>query len=331
MFESFDDATIISQDLSKKKGLTLCSIMRNENYFVAEFLRHYRRLGVERFIILDDRSDDGTREYLLAQHDVMVLGSRRRFGDSVNTPSPTGSAAIMVPLIWRSMMLSKYCFDRWAICVDADEFITLPPDADFHTFLCHPELSNYRAIYGAMLDVYPRHLSELTVDTPLNLAGGWFFDGLQHLRLVGGQHPKTHYPGVRARLLSELGLCQADAWTKLRSRLTGRRFPSFNYNGKAVLLRWGDSTSFHGSHRVNELSSPSHLLPIRHFKFTPEIYQRIEHALATGAYWNGSKEYHALENILSVMRDRDRGFWWKYTKSSNDFDSFVNSGNAVFE
>ena len=40
------------------------------------FLAHYRRLGADRFVILDDRSTDGTVAFLAAQPDVMVVGER---------------------------------------------------------------------------------------------------------------------------------------------------------------------------------------------------------------------------------------------------------------
>ena len=39
---------------------TVCAIVHDEMFFLQAFLAHYRRLGADRFIILDDCSTDGT-------------------------------------------------------------------------------------------------------------------------------------------------------------------------------------------------------------------------------------------------------------------------------
>ena len=41
---------------------TVCAIVHDEMFFLEAFLEHYRRLGADRFIILDDCSTDGTIE-----------------------------------------------------------------------------------------------------------------------------------------------------------------------------------------------------------------------------------------------------------------------------
>ena len=42
---------------------TVCAIVHDEMFFLEAFLAHYRRLGADRFIILDDCSTDGTIEH----------------------------------------------------------------------------------------------------------------------------------------------------------------------------------------------------------------------------------------------------------------------------
>ncbi len=59
------------------------SVVRNEMYFLPHFLQHYRTLGVRDFWFLDDRSEDGTREFLLAQSDCGVMPSRFSWQESV--------------------------------------------------------------------------------------------------------------------------------------------------------------------------------------------------------------------------------------------------------
>ena len=46
--------------------------MRNERVRLPYFLEYYRKLGVDHFLIVDNGSDDGTREYLAEQPDVSL-------------------------------------------------------------------------------------------------------------------------------------------------------------------------------------------------------------------------------------------------------------------
>jgi len=66
------DLRIIGRDLRSSSGLTMCTMARDEIFPISDFLNHYRAQGVERFIVLDDQSQDGTRELLLTEPDVMV-------------------------------------------------------------------------------------------------------------------------------------------------------------------------------------------------------------------------------------------------------------------
>src|SRR5688500_9282519 len=84
-----ESVLIQSIELSVKHGtvknheVNLYAIVRNEMFFLPAFFDHYRGLGVEQFIILDDKSDDGTSEFLLSQTDCVVLTTGAAFGEQV--------------------------------------------------------------------------------------------------------------------------------------------------------------------------------------------------------------------------------------------------------
>ena len=63
--------------------VALFAIVRNEMYFLPHLLRHYRALGLREFCFLDDRSDDGTRAFLMAQPDCVVIESNKTFGEQI--------------------------------------------------------------------------------------------------------------------------------------------------------------------------------------------------------------------------------------------------------
>ena len=83
LYAELDDLEVIATASAPRDGLPLCAVVRNEMYFLPAFLAHYRGLGVGHFLMLDDRSDDGTRAFLASQPDVTLIGSGRRYGDRV--------------------------------------------------------------------------------------------------------------------------------------------------------------------------------------------------------------------------------------------------------
>src|SRR5690606_32591497 len=90
--------------------IPLVFLTRNDRRFLNSFLAHYRRLGVTRFICVDDASDDGTREALLAEPDVDVFASNVRYKEARRGR------------LWREILFSIYGANRWYLNVDSDEY-----------------------------------------------------------------------------------------------------------------------------------------------------------------------------------------------------------------
>jgi hypothetical protein len=54
------------------EAIVLVACVRNEMIRIAQFLDHYRRIGVNHFAIVDNASEDGTAEWLEQQADVLL-------------------------------------------------------------------------------------------------------------------------------------------------------------------------------------------------------------------------------------------------------------------
>lgn len=111
--------------------LAVCGIVRDEAPYLLEWIAWHRLIGVERFIMFDNVSRDGTTEMLtkLAQAGVV---------DHVVWPNPEGLPAQRAAYIAGLARLDWRC--RWLAFIDADEFLlplrgeTLPQIlADFET------------------------------------------------------------------------------------------------------------------------------------------------------------------------------------------------------
>jgi hypothetical protein len=100
--------------MSRLPTIGVAAIFKNERPYVVEWLAHHRLLGIERFFIADNDSDDGTAELLQALAAAGYL-TWHRF------PNPVGCTPQMQAF---SMLLREHGGEvDWMAFIDADEFI----------------------------------------------------------------------------------------------------------------------------------------------------------------------------------------------------------------
>lgn len=331
----YDDFRIVSNDLSGSSGLTLTAVVHNEMYFLPAFLTHYRQLGIERFIFLDDRSVDGTVEFLAQQNDVMVLGSERRYGDRCEAFDVVKHQVGQwrVQIAWRMLLFGKFGAGKWSLQVDADEFVVLPPDTGFADLIHELDKRGDEAVWGVMLDLYPERigiLREQQKDQVFDPDGAWYFDGQPHLKLRDGEMPASVYAGSRARLMARFGLNNKVSRTRsIAARINRSYVPVYNLIRKPFLLKWREGRYFLNNHKIDFEGSTDFLLPIKHYKFTGDLYRRVVQAMKLGSHYNGSSEYRDMKRLLEKMERKDAGFLYPKSMSAQNFDNFRKSENII--
>ncbi len=120
--------------------------MRNEMVRLPFFLEHHRKLGVEHFLIVENASDDGTREFLADQPDVSLWSSKRSYKKS------------RFGLDWLTWLMIKHAHGHWCLTLDADEIMIYPywdtrPLAALTGWLDGQGIEAFPAM---MLDMYPK-------------------------------------------------------------------------------------------------------------------------------------------------------------------------------
>jgi len=279
----------VSSPLPDVLSPILICVVRDERDALADFLRHYRGGGVERFVFIDNGSTDGTIEYLLRQLDVDLF--------QVNAPFDWRRKQA-----WINRAIDYYGLDRWYLYVDADEHITFDGfgPRGFPDLAELMERAGQLRVRGFLLDMYS--------DLPLLAGAGGddmemivaypYFDraGYTENQTV---HLISRTGGPRARAFAA-----ADAW--FNPQLT--KYPMFR-------LRPGEFMA--NPHHIWPCA-PNHLIPctlaILHFKFHGDWPGRVARAVMEGNYWEGSREYKAYLKMLeatpflSLMSEISRRF-----------------------
>lgn len=182
--------------------LALICVMRNERARLPLFFRHYRELGVTRFLMVDNGSSDGSRELLLAEAGVDVFDAPVPYRD--------GQGGIY----WANGLAQAHCRDRWVLRVDADELLVYDgmeshPLPDLARLL---QATGFDRLYAPMLDLYSsaafgtirRDVGQVLAEDSWfdsegyeleRWASGWYLTGGPRARLFNleGKRPYHHW------------------------------------------------------------------------------------------------------------------------------------------
>ena len=121
----------------------LC-VLRNEIDLVRPFLSHHRALGVDRFVMIDNGSTDGTREYLAGQDDVLLVDELGSYRDS------------RAGIAWLNREGEARCRGNWTLILDADEFFLPPrPNENLLALASRMEGASARALPASMVTMMP--------------------------------------------------------------------------------------------------------------------------------------------------------------------------------
>lgn len=194
-------------DWARGDILLFCTI-RNESERLDWFLHHYRQLGVQHFIFVDNDSTDDTRARLLTQPDVTVYA----------TPASYKSARF--GLDWINWLMLRHAHGHWCIVADADELLIYPnwQTRPLRALTDWLDTQNQPVLPAMMLELYPKGPLDQThhdPDTDPTTCLSWF---------DAGNYTITHKPlldclliqgGPRARCFFHNSPNRAPTLTKL--------------------------------------------------------------------------------------------------------------------
>ncbi len=126
------------------RGVLGCAVVRNERARLPYWLTYHRRMGVDRFFVVDNDSTDGTLPYLLDQPDVHVWRTAASYHEA------------NYGTVWIELLLRRYGVGRWCLVADADELFCYPgcDDTPLPEFCRRLDAKGKRAVGAILLDMY---------------------------------------------------------------------------------------------------------------------------------------------------------------------------------
>ncbi|WP_254442565.1 glycosyltransferase family 2 protein [Ruegeria arenilitoris] len=261
------------------------SIVRNEITRLPWFFHHYRSLGVDHFLMVDNGSDDGTFEFLCNQPDVSLWHTdasyrRSRFG-----------------LDWLTWLQMRYGHEHWTLMVDADEILIYA----HHDTRPLPHLTRWldatgQIAFGAlMLDMYPKGpLGTQNYDPKTDPVAtlGWFDDGPYRIKRQKPMDNLWVQGGVRERVF-----------------LTDSPDLSPTLN-KIPLVRWSRHFAYVNSchsalpHHLNQAyDGPGGKMPsgvLLHNKFLPDVIEKSKAEKERGQHFHDPLKFQSYyDDIIS--------------------------------
>jgi glycosyltransferase involved in cell wall biosynthesis len=223
---------------------------RNEAERFPYFLDHYFALGIDRVFIIDNHSDDSSRDVALSRANVHMFVTREPFDRAV---------------YWMNSMLARYGMGSWCMAADVDELLVLPPPAlHIREAIAYLDHVGATALQALLLDMYPL---------------GRFADAPSYR---AGQNPIEICPGFDP----EFTRARVDVlnWQRLR-RFSADRFSGgvrrrlfdldMNLTKIALFKMRPDTWLADGAHHVDGATVADLRAAMLHFKHMPGQLGRI--------------------------------------------------------
>ncbi len=271
--------------------------VRNEARRLPYFLNYYRQLGIARFFIVDNGSNDHTVEFLKGNSDCHVF-----FTDQNMANSRAG-------MNWIESLLKTYGQNQWCVIVDADELLVYPNSETLPlTEFCQKlDRRKDNALPCIMIDMYSEgnieeveyHEGQSLIEAcPFFDRSGYRYIPLSHSDvpiIIGGPRLRTFFPELLDwRLSARTRRWILDNFVKVMRRVPYlKQLPTLQnlrplvapMLNKVPLVRWNEQMCLGpAAHFISGARVAAGNGALLHFKFLGDFGRRLDEEAIRRAY-----------------------------------------------
>ncbi len=253
-------------------GVTLICTARNEALRLPYFLRYHREMGVDRFLVVDNGSDDGTADLLADEPGVFVHHTAASYADSGHGVE------------WINALADRYVTEGWVLALDADELLVYPgcEETDLVTLTSELDRRGATGLLTFLLDMY----ANVPIAETHYVAGTSFVDRCPYFdvdtyeyRRFGRGRTVPSRGGPRRRLF----------WSD--PAVSSGNPPVL---AKIPLVRWTASTEFLAStHDVSGVRLARTTGALLHFKLFSDFVEKVRAEVVRGEHWDDAAQYRS--------------------------------------
>lgn len=253
----FGDVQLVNkQDQAEVSEPVLVCAVKNDLDKIKIQMEHHRKIGVKRFIYIDNISTDGTLEWLKEQKDVTLYKVEAQY----NSATRMG---------WWQYVIKQEGFGKWYLILDSDELFAYPnmENISIQRYIAFLEMKKITTTTTPMIDMYSQN--EIFEASSDDIRTEFcFFDTFYHK-----EHQYVNwliFGGPRYRLFSMDNQLAKHSLLKIK---------------KNMLV---DSHEVFPICKNTETGVIAFLL---HYKFLPKDVCKYREIVETGNFFNGSEQY----------------------------------------
>ncbi|WOH56996.1 glycosyltransferase family 2 protein [Bradyrhizobium sp. BWC-3-1] len=259
--------------LSHEEEVRVFACVRNEALRIPFFLEYYRRIGVDRFFIVDNGSSDGTMDLISGNPDIEVFRELSSYREATSGIS------------WINSLIARHGCGHWCVVVDADEFLVYPDleRMSLRSLTKYLASRSYTALYSVLLDMYSdKPICETAVGDARSLHEICPYYEVNSISYRGVRLPPLaptpmHEGGVRERLfrvhccLDKIAVFRPSGHNHLRS----------------------------GRHAVEEAVVADIQGAILHYKLLDDFPTRVVTEVTRAEHWGYAREYRRYSEVIA--------------------------------
>ena len=296
--------------LDTTEEITLYSVIKNDSLFLKDWKKHYETLGIERFVIIDDHSDEDINRELDSKK---VTLFKPLIGDFKTCKT-----------IWIKLLLKAFQKQNsWVLTVDSDEFLSIDSTAPtLQELVQQLNNKNKKFITSLMVDMLPNNIF-----IPEN------YSGKDYIKYFNKFYFKAPMDNQEYKNIPSIKWAFSDYWEysyKIDARWNFfdtidslRKFSMFKYCGNVEL-----NQGFHAITINNEKILPSlafkdtnYIFPLKHYKIVKLFTNTFAHVSSDAYHERTDKNIKKIANIDPV----------KFKKDIDLCESCVNYSNKKFK